>query len=116
MPPSKSRNKLRKIASNRLLRRTGLLRNLLVRLNEQGEVVEVRTTENPDREPFTEFYAGLLVLGLDREQIEQVLKSREPLHEWLPALLTDQPTLHLVTGLDPASLCATPSVRVQRLK
>lgn len=88
----------------------------LVTLGEQGEVVAVRSTENPDREPFTEFYAGLLVLGLTEELIRQLPKNREPLEKWLPALLTDQPTLHLVTGLDPTTLCPTPRIRVRRLK
>lgn len=88
----------------------------LVTLDKQGEVVEVRCSEAPDREPFTEFYAGVLVLGLEEEQIPELPKSREPLTKWLPALLTDRQTLYLLTGLDYPTLTPTPNTRIQPLR
>lgn len=88
----------------------------IVTLDEQGEVIEVCRSEAPDREPFTEFYAGLLVIGLREELIPGLQKSREPLTKWLPALLTDRQTLYLITGLDYPTLTPTPNTRIQPLR
>ncbi len=88
----------------------------LVTLDEQGEVVEVCRSEAPDREPFTEFYAGVLVLGLEEELIPELPKRREPLAERLPGLLTDRQTLHLLTGLDYPTLTPTPDLRIQPIR
>lgn len=116
VPLSKNSNPLRRIASNRLLTREGLVLHPLVTLDEQGEVVEVCRSEAPDREPFTEFYAGVLVIGLEEELIPGLQKSREPLTKWLPALLTDRQTLHLITGLDYPTLTPTSDLRIQPIR
>ncbi|MBE6182068.1 MAG: cytosine deaminase [Rikenellaceae bacterium] len=52
----------RKTASNLLWTPEGLVRNPLVEWDAEGHVVSLRTCDAPDREPFTEFLAGLLVL------------------------------------------------------
>lgn len=51
----------RKIASNRLWTPGGVLRHPVVTLSAQGRIVGVAACDEPDRQPFTEFYAGLLV-------------------------------------------------------
>lgn len=50
----------RKIASNWLWTPEGFLRRPLVILDDGGRILDVRTCDAPDREPFTEFHAGLL--------------------------------------------------------
>ena len=50
----------RKIASNWLWTPEGFLRRPLVTLDDGGRILDVRTCDAPDREPFTEFHAGLL--------------------------------------------------------
>ncbi len=53
----------RKIASNWLWTPEGFLRRPLVTLDDGGRILDVRTCDAPDREPFTEFHAGLLPPG-----------------------------------------------------
>ena len=53
----------RRIASNWLWTPEGFLRRPLVTLDDGGRILDVRTCDAPDREPFTEFYAGVLVAG-----------------------------------------------------
>lgn len=53
----------RKIASNWLWTPEGFLRRPLVILDDGGRILDVRTCDDPDREPFTEFHAGLLTPG-----------------------------------------------------
>ena len=57
----------RKTASNLLWSSEGLVRNPLVEWDATGRVVSLRTCDAPDREPFTEFLAGLLVLDFPRD-------------------------------------------------
>lgn len=53
----------RKIASNWLWTPEGFLRRPLVTLDDGGRILDVRTCDDSDREPFTEFHAGLLTPG-----------------------------------------------------
>ena len=53
----------RKIASNWLWTPEGFLRRPLVTLDDGGRILDVRTCDAPDREPFTELHAGLLTPG-----------------------------------------------------
>ncbi len=53
----------RKIASNWLWTPEGFLRRPLVTLDDGSRILDVRTCDDPDREPFTEFHAGLLTPG-----------------------------------------------------
>ena len=52
-----------KISSNWLWTPEGFLRRPLVTLDDGGRILDVRTCDAPDREPFTEFHAGLLTPG-----------------------------------------------------
>lgn len=53
----------RRIASNWLLTDSGWLRNPVAEIDAGGGILRITTSEHPDREPFTEFHAGLLVRG-----------------------------------------------------
>ena len=59
VPLSKTSNPLRRIASNKLLTREGITLHPLVELDDRGEVVRIVACPEPDREPYTEFYAGI---------------------------------------------------------
>ena len=107
---------MRKIASNKLLNRDGLLLlNPLVELDEQGLIMQITTTCSPDCEPFTEFYAGLLVVGLNKMLAAEVMQSTQPLTEWLPSRLTDNSELWLLSSLDFQTLRPTPQTHIQRI-
>lgn len=54
----------RRIASHGLLTDKGWLRNPVVEIDADGTIRSVATSQQPDREPFTEFHAGLLIPGL----------------------------------------------------
>lgn len=54
----------RRIASHGLLTDKGWLRNPVVEIGADGTILRIATSDHPDREPFTEFHAGLLVPGL----------------------------------------------------
>lgn len=54
----------RRIASNWLLTDKGLVRNPVVEFDPEGTILHIRTAGHPDREPFTEFHAGILLPGL----------------------------------------------------
>lgn len=53
----------RRIASHFLWTETGWLRNPIVETAPDGTILRLSVCERPDREPFTEFYAGALVPG-----------------------------------------------------
>lgn len=112
---SKTSNPLRRIASNKFLTREGVLQHPLIELDDRGEVVRIVACAEPDREPYTEFYAGLLVMGLQKEGIERVKISREPLHEWLPKELTEKGGLHLLTGLDYTTMTPTEKIKIEKI-
>ena len=78
---------MRKIASNKLLTREGLLEHPLLEVDDAGHILSIRTSADPDREPFTEFYAGLLIVGLDAELIERTKKDNAALLDTLTSLL-----------------------------
>ena len=54
----------RRIATHYLLTDEGWLRNPLVEVAPDGTILRVTTSGQPDREPLTEFYPGLLLPGL----------------------------------------------------
>ena len=106
---------MRKIASNKLLTREGVLLHPLLEVDDIGHILSIRTTANPDREPFTEFYAGLLVVGLNEMLAAEVMQSTQPLTEWLPSRLTDNSELWLLSSLDFQTLRPTPQTHIQRI-
>ena len=78
-------------------------------LSDEGCVLAVGRCSTPDREPFTEFYAGVLVVGLSCEAVAAVAHDHTtPLAELLPPLV--DPTserLVLLSGLDYQTMCLT---------
>lgn len=108
---------MRKIASNLLLDRSGLHRDPLVELDEEGQFASVRLVPHPDREPFTEFYAGLLVVGLEGFDPATLSADRTtPLPELLaPYLHPESRRAVLLTGLDYDRLTATDRTRIHLL-
>lgn len=108
---------MRKIASNLLLDRGGLHRNPLVELDAEGQLASVRLVPYPDREPFTEFYAGLLVVGLEGFDPATLLADHTtPLPELLaPYLHPESRRAVLLTGLDYDRLTATDRTRIHLL-
>ena len=100
---------MRKIASNLLLDNEGVHRNPLVELNDEGELLAISYTTQPDREPFTEFHAGLLVVGLEGFDAAALpADCTTPLPERLaPHLNPDSRRVVLLTGLDYDRLTAT---------
>ncbi len=86
-------------------------------LDSAGRVVRITTCREPDREPFTRFRAGLVVMGLSRSNFEQVVNDHHtPLTQLLPPHLDGslrQPAL--LTGLDYAQLTFTSESRYELL-
>ena len=79
----------RRIASNLLWTPQGIVRNPLVEVAPDGRILSVRVCDTPDRSPFTEFHAGLLVAGFpdDYEACFARMSGRpEPLPELLAEL------------------------------
>ena len=108
----------RKIASNALLTADGVLHSRpLIRFDAAGAVVAVDFCEHPDREPFTEFRAGIVVLGFSREAFEAVRHNHDtPITELLPPRLQLHSTqAALLTGLDYATMCFTAESRYEAL-
>lgn len=108
---------MRKIASNLLLDRGGLHRNPLVELDAEGQLASVRFVPHPDCEPFTEFHAGLLVVGLEGFNPATLLADHTtPLPELLaPYLHPESRRAMLLTGLDYDRLTATDRTRIHLL-
>ncbi len=104
---------MRKIASNLLFDGRRLLRAPLVELSDTGEVLRITQSDRPDNEPFTEFYAGLLVVGLDTAALPQLLADRAtPLPDLLPPYINPaRGGLTLLTGLDYTTLRLTAASR-----
>lgn len=104
---------MRKIASNLLFDGVTLHRNPVVELSDEHRVVGIRTTETPDREPLTEFYAGLLVVGLEVACLPRLLADHTtPITDRLaPYINPARDGLTLLTGLDYKRLSPTADSR-----
>lgn len=107
----------RKIASNYLLTCEGLTPAPLVSIAPDGALLAIRQVEHPDREPLTEFYAGVLVIGLDAERFAQLATDHTtPLVELItPHLDPTRKNLLLISGLDYRRMVCTAQTRLQRL-
>lgn len=102
-----------------MLRPEGLVRNPLAEVADDGRIVRVAACPDPDRQPCTEFYAGLLVADFPaawRETFDRLLaESGTPLPELLARLPRQRGVLVVISGLDYASMCLTPRARIRRL-
>lgn len=110
MPP-------RKIASNLLWTPQGVVRHPLVELADDGRVLSVAACFDPDRQPFVEFRAGLLVpdFPADFRAAFAALAPGRPLSESLPSILVPgQGIAVIISGLDYDSLTLTSTARVEQ--
>lgn len=99
-----------KIASNWLLTAEGWVEHPLLEERREGWRL-LRTTPHPDREPFTRFLAGVVVLGLrlDEHRLEALMQDHTtPLEVLLKPHLTKQQNLIHLSGLDYTTRCFTP--------
>lgn len=111
---------IRWIASNRLWTPQGLLQNPLVTLAADGSVLSVDICSDPDRQPFTEFYAGILVLRFPADFrtvfAGLLLDTQTPLPEVLAALITPDGGIPVViSGVDYTTLSLTPLAQIRRI-
>ncbi len=102
----------RRIASNLLWTPQGVLRNPLAVFGPDGRLLRIESCAEPDRQPATEFYAGLLVLDFpsDYEAVFSKLRAeRASLSERLPHYVPASPGCPVVlSGLDYDTLRLTP--------
>ncbi len=110
----------RKIASNLLWTPQGVVRDPLVELADDGGLRSLATCTDPDRVPFVEFYAGLLVFDFpaDFRVAFAALRATpgESLAERLPELIVPGEGIPVViSGLDYASLRLTPASRIEKI-
>lgn len=110
---------LRRIASNLLWTPGGLLHDPLLEIAADGRVSHVASCSAPDRRPFTEFYAGLLVPDFPaayRGTFDVLLRAGRPLTEMLPAFVpAPQGCLVVISGLDYAAMRLTVRSRILKI-
>ncbi len=106
----------RRIASNLLWTPQGVLRNPLVTFSPDGRTLRVEQCADPDRQPATEFHAGLLVLDFPADYaafFPQWCAERAPLLERLPQRVpAPQGIAVVLSGLDYDGLRLTPCSRI----
>lgn len=110
----------RRIASNLLWTPEGIVRDPLVVFDRDGVVRFVECCADPDRQPFAEFRAGLLVPGFPREwraAFEGMqARAATPLPELLAALVSAREGIPVVlSGLDYDALRLLPGSRIDPL-
>ncbi len=106
----------RRIASNLLWTPQGVLRNPLAVFGPDGRLLRIEQCAEPDRQPATEFYAGLLVLDFPADYaafFPQWCAERASLSERLPHIVPASPGCPVVlSGLDYDTLRLTPRSRI----
>ncbi len=106
----------RRIASNLLWTPQGVIRHPLAVFGSDGRLLRIEPCAEPDRQPATEFHAGLLVLDFptDYETVFSKLRAeRASLSERLPHIVPAFPGCPVVlSGLDYDALRLTPQSRI----
>lgn len=109
----------RRIASNLLWTPGGVVRDPLLTLGPDGRVLAVESCPDPDRQPATEFYSGLLVPGFPADYRAAFERLCGDLATPLPVLLAQTVTpggvLVVISGLDYESLRLTPRSQIRKL-
>ena len=98
----------------------GLLASPLVTFSDEGEVVDLQFKDAPDREPFTEFYSGVLVVHFReayREAFSEMMQHpTTPLVDQLPIYIDTQSRTHVcISGLDYSTMTLTPQSRIRKI-
>lgn len=110
---------LRRIASNRLWTPQGVVRNPLLTLDAAGRIVSVEVCTEPDRQPATEFYAGMIVPDFPpdyRAAFERLRLEPDAFAEALARLLPAPGGVAVVvSGLDYANLGLLPQAQIRKL-
>lgn len=104
---------MRRIASNYIwTRERGFERHPVAEISAAGEISSLRLLDDPDREPFTEFYSGVLVAGFpldERAAFAAMLRRRElPLEELLRECVSSEGSVVVISGLDYERMRLTP--------
>lgn len=112
-PPS------RKIASNRLWTRQGVVCDPLVALDAAGRILSVEVCREPDRLPATEFYAGMIVPDFPadyRAAFDRLRRDPAPFAVALSRLLpAPDGIVVVISGMDYATLSLLPQARIRKL-
>lgn len=111
---------VRRIAASLLWTPRGIVRHPLVEIAGDGRVRFVASCPDPDRQPFVEFRAGLLVPDFPedfRRAFERLQAQPEAaLSETLPALVVPGQGIPVViSGLDYSDLRLTPAARIEKI-
>ncbi len=111
---------VRRIAASLLWTPRGLVRRPVVEIGACGDVRRVGSSDDPDREPFTAFFAGLLVFDFPQDFrgafARLQAQPKVPLAESLPAVVTPGCGVPVViSGLEYDGLRLTPHSRIMRV-
>lgn len=109
----------RRIASNLLWTPQGVVRNPLVVFASDGRPLRVEQCADPDWQPATEFYAGLLVLDFPANYgtfFGKWCAEQAALRERLPLCVpAPQGIAVVLSGIDYDSLRLTPQSRIRAI-
>lgn len=107
----------RRIASHLLWTSQGIVRNPLVTFSPEGRPLRIEQCAEPDRQPATEFYAGLLVLDFPTDYatvFATMLAEQALLSELLPHYVPAEAGIAVVfSGLDYDELRLTSQSRIR---
>lgn len=109
----------RKIASNRLWTPEGVVRDPLLTLDGAGRILCVEVCREPDRQPFTEFHAGMIVPDFPadyRAAFDRLRRNPAAFADALSRLLPAPGGVAVVvSGLDYATLTLLPQAQIRKL-
>lgn len=111
---------VRRIAAHLLWTPGGIVRHPVAEVGEHGDVRWIGSSADPDREPFTAFFAGLLVPDFPRDFrvvfARMQMQLDIPLAEALAAVVTPGCGVPVViSGLDYETLRLTPHSRIMKV-
>lgn len=111
---------MRYIASNYIWsRERGFERHPVATVSDEGRIVALKLLENPDREPLTEFFSGVMVEGFaadERGAFDEMMHSSE---RGLDLLLRRHTSacggVVVLSGLDYEKMELTPQSQILRV-
>ncbi len=111
---------VRQIASNYIWsRERGFEAHPVATVDATGRITACRLVADPDREPFTEFFSGVLVGGFPvayREVFREMMTSQEKgLDALLRENITGEGCVVVISGLDYGTMSLTPRSEIMRI-
>lgn len=111
---------MRKIASNLLWQDSRLERDPLLTLDDEGRILSLDHRPAPDREPFTEFYSGCMVLSFPgdyRTVFDLMMGEEAPLDELLRRHVVPpgEGIPAIISGIDYDTMRLTPRSAIRPL-